>query len=63
MIIYLSLPVCLVGVLMYALGANPKLVEIGRVRFFAGLLGFLQSVERLVPVIRIFISSRYRHLC
>jgi Na+/phosphate symporter len=52
MIIYLSLLVCLVGVLMYALSANPKLVEIGRISFFAGLLGFLLSVERLVPVIR-----------
>jgi len=41
MIIYLSLLVALVGVLMYALAANPKLVEIGRIAFGAGLLAFL----------------------
>jgi hypothetical protein len=44
MIIYLSLLVALVGVLMYALSANPKLVEIGRLSFFAGLLAFLLMV-------------------
>jgi len=52
MVIYLSLLVCLVGVLMYALSANGKLVEIGRIAFFAGLLAFLLSVERLVPLLR-----------
>lgn len=41
MIIYLSLLVALVGVLMYALSANPKLGEIGRISFGAGLLSFL----------------------
>jgi len=41
MVIYLSLLVALVGVLMYALSANAKLVEIGRLAFFAGLLAFL----------------------
>ena len=38
---YLSLLVALVGVLMYALSANPKLQEIGRISYFAGLLAFL----------------------
>jgi hypothetical protein len=41
MIIYLSLLVALIGVLMYALCVNPKLQEIGRLAFFAGLLAFL----------------------
>ena len=41
MIIVLSLLVALVGVLMYALSANPKLAEIGRIMFFAGLFVFL----------------------
>lgn len=41
MIIYFSLLVALVGVLMYALSANPKLVEIGRICFWTGLLAFL----------------------
>jgi len=39
--IYLSLLVALVGVLMYALSANPKLQEIGRISFGVGLLAFL----------------------
>ena len=41
MTIYLSLLVALAGVLMYALSANPKLQEIGRISYFAGLLAFL----------------------
>lgn len=38
---YLSLLVAIAGVLMYALAANPKLAEIGRLSFFAGILAFL----------------------
>lgn len=41
--IYLSLLVAVVGVLMYALSANPKLQEIGRLSFACGLLAFLIS--------------------
>ena len=41
MIIYFSLLVALVGVLMYALSTNGKLVEIGRIMFWTGLLAFL----------------------
>ena len=41
MIILLPLLVALVGVLMYALSTNPKLVEIGRMMFWTGLLAFL----------------------
>jgi Na+/phosphate symporter len=44
MIIYLSLLVAIVGVLMYALSTNPKLQEIGRISYFAGLLCFLLEV-------------------
>jgi len=39
--IYLSLLVALIGILMYAFSANPKLQEIGRLSFFAGILAFL----------------------
>jgi hypothetical protein len=39
--IYLSLLVAIVGVLMYALSTNGKIVEIGRICFFCGLLAFL----------------------
>lgn len=45
MIIYLSLLVAVVGVLTYALSANPKLVEIGRLSFACGLLAFLLRVS------------------
>ena len=44
MVIALSLLVALVGVLMYALSANPKLQEIGRIAFGCGLLSFLLCV-------------------
>lgn len=42
--IVLSALVCLIGVLMYALSANPKLVEIGRMMFWVGLLAFLLTL-------------------
>lgn len=53
MVIYFSLLIALIGVLMYALAANPKLVEIGRIAFAFGLLAFLLRIsEAIVPVIR-----------
>jgi hypothetical protein len=41
MIIYFTLLVALIGILMYALCVNAKLVEIGRIMFWTGLLSFL----------------------
>lgn len=41
MIIFLPLLVAIIGAMMYALCANPKLVEIGRLMFACGLLAFL----------------------
>lgn len=41
MIVLLPVLIALVGLLMYALSANPKVSEIGRIMFFAGLLAFL----------------------
>lgn len=41
MVIALSFLVALAGVLMYALAANAKLVEIGKIMFWTGLLSFL----------------------
>ncbi len=35
--------VMLIGLLMYALAANPKLQEIGRIMFFCGLFVLLSS--------------------
>lgn len=51
MIIVLSLLVALVGVLMYALSTNGKLVEIGRIMFAFGLLAFLLEVHSAWPLI------------
>ncbi len=44
MVIYLSLLVAIIGLLVYVLSANPKVSELGRVSFFAGLLAFLICV-------------------
>jgi Na+/phosphate symporter len=52
MIIYLTLLVSLIGLLMYALASNPKLVEIGRICFGFGLLAFLLRItDSMVNVI------------
>jgi len=48
MIIYLSLLVAIVGALMYALAVNPKLQELGRCSFFAGILAFLLQAHELI---------------
>ena len=44
MYIFFSLLVALIGVLMFALVANPKLSEIGRILFWTGLLAFLFQI-------------------
>ena len=50
MVIVLQLLVALIGVLMYALSTNPKLQEIGRIMFFAGLLTFLFGFHETLSV-------------
>lgn len=54
MVIYVSLLVALVGILAYALSTNPKVVEIGRISYFAGLLAFLLVIAggHVLPVLR-----------
>lgn len=54
MVIYFSVLVALVGILMYALCANPKLQEIGRISFACGLLAFLMTggAARIIENIR-----------
>jgi hypothetical protein len=42
--IYFSLLVALIGLLMFALCANPKLAEIGKIMFWTGLLAFLLTL-------------------
>lgn len=52
MVILLSLLVCIFGLLVYALSTNPKVAEIGRISYFAGLLVFLFQVERVISFLR-----------
>ena len=53
MFIYFLLLVAIIGVLMYALCVNPKLQEIGRISYFAGLLAFLLTgVQHMVSLIK-----------
>jgi Na+/phosphate symporter len=51
MLILLSLLVAVVGVLMYALAANPKVAELGRIAFGVGLLVFLFGAEQVVALL------------
>lgn len=48
MIILLSVLVAIGGMLVYALAANPKTVELGRIAFFAGLLACLLHADELI---------------
>jgi hypothetical protein len=41
MTIYLPLLISVIGLLMYVLASNPKIVEVGRIMFWTGLLAFL----------------------
>jgi len=41
MTIVFPLLISLIGLLMYVLASNPKVVEIGRIMFWTGLLAFL----------------------
>lgn len=41
MIILLPLLICIIGLVVYALAANPKVAELGRLSFWVGLLVFL----------------------
>jgi len=41
MVIYFSLLVALIGLLMFVLCTNPKLVRIGEILLFCGVLAFL----------------------
>lgn len=52
MSIYLSLLVAVVGLLMFALSTNGKIVEIGKIMFWTGLLAFLLGDAALLSVLR-----------
>jgi hypothetical protein len=52
MVLGLCALVCLVGLLMYALSVNSKLIEIGRIMFFAGLLALLLVGDRALALLK-----------
>lgn len=52
MIIGIDMLVLLVGLLMYALSTNGKLVEIGRIMFFCGLLALLLGGDRILALVK-----------
>jgi hypothetical protein len=51
MTVWLSLLVAIIGLLVYALAANPKVSELGRISYFAGLLAFLLQAAQLVTIL------------
>lgn len=51
MTVFLSLLVAVIGVLIYALASNPKVVEMGRIAYFAGLLAFLLQADQVVSLL------------
>jgi hypothetical protein len=50
--IYLPLLFALIGGAFYILSTNPKVIEIARITFAAGLLAFLLHADSLVRVIK-----------
>ena len=44
MTLLISLLICIIGLLVYALASNPKLVRIGEICFAAGLLVTLLTI-------------------
>lgn len=51
MVIGIDAIVCIVGLLMYVLAANPKLQELGRNMFWVGLLAFLLNGDKFVALV------------
>lgn len=45
LVLTLPLIVALIGLVVYAISANPKAAEIGRISFFSGLLAFLLGLR------------------
>lgn len=52
MVIFLSLLVCVIGLLVYALSTNAKVGEIGRIAFAVGLLAFLLQTDKFIALVR-----------
>jgi hypothetical protein len=53
MLVVTPFAICLVGLLMYALCAAPKLCELGRIMFFCGLWVTLWSLGHAGGVVKL----------
>jgi len=52
MTIWISLLVCVIGALVYALSTNGKVSEMGRIAFGFGLLAFLLQASQMVSLLK-----------
>ena len=53
MVVFLSLLVCIIGLLVYALSSNAKVAELGRIAFGCGLLAFLlQASPQMLSILK-----------
>lgn len=49
-VMFLPALIAIIGLLMYALSANPKIVRIGEILFFCGTLVTLFSLKGMVHI-------------
>jgi hypothetical protein len=52
MTIYFPLLIAIIGVIMFIVCANPKLVRIGEIMFWTGLLAFLLAGKYFISVVK-----------
>lgn len=53
MIALLPVIICVVGLIMYMISGNPKLVEVGRMMFWVGLLVTLMSSGAIMGALHV----------
>jgi hypothetical protein len=53
MVILLPVAVCVIGLIMYMIAANPKVAEVGRLMFWVGLLVVLMGSGGAVSSLRL----------
>ena len=52
MVLWIQLLIALIGLGMYGFATNPKLIRIGEIMFFCGLLSFLMLFNHTVSFLR-----------
>lgn len=51
MIVYLSILVALIGLIMYFIAGNTKVVDCGRIMFACGILAFLLKGDAVISLL------------